>query len=542
MKVDKLDSAKTGLLDKLLEIDPSIARSIDLGACWGVDGGYSQYLLERHGFKKVVIVDKHITDATLDWANISDNTLCVQKPLGSDETLIESGDTDVVMLFDVLHHQVLPDWKEVIAKWASHTKYFIIYNPMWTVGSESLRLIDYGLEWYKANVPYTKEKYIDDWFKNFGEFDEGNERKKRDSSNFWQFGITEKDLIVAMNELGFSCLHSELYKSRPRKPWIKNYGYIFCRKEPSDSALSTESRFDKKGSGTATNSHDSSEEVIKGILEVEKQVEKALRVTLSDVFDPFRNSLNQSNAKMVESIKRAQEKVEHNNYRQLESLLWLKSRMLPGLQLPPLRTWAASPDVLLALHEYIVEAKPRLVLELGSGASSIVIADALKQNGEGTLVTLEHSEYYGDITKGNLDRFGLGSFVDIRISALVEWSGEQLESESEGPNYWYSSTSVSDLSEIDLLFVDGPPGTTCPFARYPAMPALIDRLSADAQVWVDDSLREEEQSICKNWAKKYKLDIRNIHLEKGLCVLSGFVSHDSPKSPKDGFGKVQAEK
>jgi hypothetical protein len=51
---------------------------------------------------------------------------------------------------------------------------------------------------------------------------------------------------------------------------------------------------------------------------------------------------------------------------------------LPG-PLPLLRGWAASPDVLLLVVRQIVNDRLQTVVELGSGASTVILARALKK-------------------------------------------------------------------------------------------------------------------------------------------------------------------
>lgn len=221
--------------------------------------------------------------------------------------------------------------------------------------------------------------------------------------------------------------------------------------------------------------------------------------------------------KLVKDLLRVQDRL----YVQLESLSWLQRRLAIKGQLPPLRGWAASPDVLLRLHSHIMATCPRVVVEFGSGASTLVIADALRQNGIGQLVSLEHSEHYGAQTLGTLKAESLQSWVDIRIGELVAWDGDHLNSaNTDEPCLWYSKSHLEDIECIEMIWVDGPPAATCQFARYPALPALFERLTTNAQIWMDDTFREEEKDICQRWAEDYGFDLEYISLEKGLGVLS----------------------
>lgn len=211
--------------------------------------------------------------------------------------------------------------------------------------------------------------------------------------------------------------------------------------------------------------------------------------------------------------------VQNRLYAQFEALTWLTRAANLSWSLPPLRGWAASPDVLLRLHEHVRHTKPKMVVECGSGSSTLVIADALRQNGLGRLISLDHSPEFGGKTRELLKREGLLEWVDLRIADLKPWDGMHLSDESEEVIKWYAQSAVNNVRNIDLLFVDGPPGATCKFARYPALAALVEHLSPGAQVWMDDTVRQEEVEICKDWAERFGYSTEFFPLEKGLGIL-----------------------
>ncbi|MFT6443545.1 MAG: hypothetical protein ACJASM_003106 [Salibacteraceae bacterium] len=205
-------------------------------------------------------------------------------------------------------------------------------------------------------------------------------------------------------------------------------------------------------------------------------------------------------------------------YSQVESFIWLSKALTLSGSLPPLRGWATSPDILLKLHEYIRLNRPKLIVECGSGASTIVIADALRQVGSGKLISLEHSDKYGAQTRGRLQCEKLLPYVDVRISSLKPWDGTHLSDEDE--TFWYDDNDLSDIDGVQLLLVDGPPGKTCKYARYPAMEAFHSKLTQNAQVWMDDTIRREEVDICSQWAEKFEFEQGTFAFEKGLIVLN----------------------
>ncbi|WP_447955852.1 class I SAM-dependent methyltransferase [Vreelandella sp. EE7] len=231
---------------------------------------------------------------------------------------------------------------------------------------------------------------------------------------------------------------------------------------------------------------------------------------LSDLFDTNIEKIIKANADKLDKV-----------YSQIESLFWLQKKMKIQGSLPPLRGWAASPDVLLKLHTYIIKSKPKLIVEFGSGASTIVIADALRQNGFGLLVSIEHSVDFGKDTLSLLNYEFLDPWVDFRIGELESWNSYHMNvREKEKPSKWYPESVLSNIEGVDLILVDGPPASTCQFARYPALPTLFEKLSDNAQIWMDDTARRDEKAVCQRWADDYEFDLKFFSLEKGLGILS----------------------
>lgn len=234
-----------------------------------------------------------------------------------------------------------------------------------------------------------------------------------------------------------------------------------------------------------------------------------------DMIDKKINKLININDRQEKNIKL----LINNLYAQLESFSWLQRTLAIQGGLPPLRGWPISPDFLLRLHNWIRKNKPQVIVETGSGASTLVIADALRQNGKGQLFSFEHLKKYGDQAWQTLVDENLTRWVDLRVGYLVAWNNDHLNPEnSEKPSIWYP-LNLNGIHHVDLLIVDGPPGGSCHYARYPAVPALFNRLSANAEIWMDDANRQDEKDICESWAELYGFDLEYIPLEKGLARL-----------------------
>lgn len=172
---------------------------------------------------------------------------------------------------------------------------------------------------------------------------------------------------------------------------------------------------------------------------------------------------------------------------------------------PLMGGWALSPRALLQAIDVVQETNASLVLECGSGTSTIFLAEVIQLAGNGRLVALEHLEEYATQTALAIKNHGLDTVAEVRFAPLetYEIDGEAYE--------WYAASSVQDLEGIEVLLVDGPPGSTGPRARYPAYPVLRDKLASRAQVLVDDLRRSDEASIVDVWIEDGRLKRRPTH-------------------------------
>src|ERR1700722_3660056 len=159
-------------------------------------------------------------------------------------------------------------------------------------------------------------------------------------------------------------------------------------------------------------------------------------------------------------------------FRQVEAIQNL-SAMLPTRDvLPATRGWAASPALLLVLVDQLIAQRPSLVVECGSGASTLWLALALRRFGiDGRIVALDHDPVFAAKTRDFLARHGVSDVAEVRDAPL------EALSLADGTYSWYARRAWKDLTGIDLLFVDGPPAATGTKARYPALPLLRDALN-----------------------------------------------------------------
>lgn len=189
---------------------------------------------------------------------------------------------------------------------------------------------------------------------------------------------------------------------------------------------------------------------------------------------------------------------QKQNYQQIEALFSLVSTIDITSPLPPLREWAISPDFANTIVSVIYQRKPKLVVELGSGASTVISGYCLQANQQGTVISIDHDEKYAQKTRDTVAMHNLHDTAKVILSPLKDI---MLEGKSW---HWYDLTQVQLPGKIDLLIVDGPPAHTQEESvRYPALPLLHDHLSKDVTILVDDGGRAQENQMIKNWVQKF---------------------------------------
>ena len=202
-------------------------------------------------------------------------------------------------------------------------------------------------------------------------------------------------------------------------------------------------------------------------------------------------------------------------FRQLEALQNLSAVLPASDVLPATRGWAASPDLLVVLVDLVITQRPSLVVECGSGASTLWLALAMRRFGiDGRIIALDHDPVFGGKTRDILARHDVRDLAEVRDAPLENFS-------LDGETYsWYARRGWEDLTGIDLLFVDGPPATTGHQARYPALPLLSGSLSPVATAVLDDLVVPDMQNVLRRWLDAYRdFGSEILPLEKQAAVL-----------------------
>jgi hypothetical protein len=208
---------KLRLIDRAFE-RLNVTRFADLGGVWAVDGGYARYALQRSGVVAGTLVDDLIDDLSPE---AKDSGLeLIRSNLA--EAAPSVPEVDALLMFDILLHQVAPDWDEFIELYAPRTRALIVVNPQYR-GDETFRLLDLERESYLDLVPQNEQH--DRLYDRLDEPHRG--RTWRDAHDVWQWAITDSALVDAARSAGFRLIYLENEGSWRGNEHFDNTAFVF---------------------------------------------------------------------------------------------------------------------------------------------------------------------------------------------------------------------------------------------------------------------------------------------------------------------------
>ncbi|MBB4804744.1 putative O-methyltransferase YrrM [Chryseobacterium defluvii] len=202
-------------------------------------------------------------------------------------------------------------------------------------------------------------------------------------------------------------------------------------------------------------------------------------------------------------------------FHQIESSIQLNNFVKPILPFPNTRNWVSSPDFLAVIVKNVLLKRPKVIVELGSGVSSLYGGYLLKQHHiEGKLYSVDHEIDYTKKAINLVKDHQLNDFVEVLHCPLVR------QNINDHSWTWYDIDNIK-LNEIDFLIIDGPPTNEVYNARYPAIPMFYKYLDSGAIILVDDYDRKGETEMVKKWLAEYPdlVFVEKLYTEKGTAVL-----------------------
>jgi hypothetical protein len=234
-------------------------------------------------------------------------------------------------------------------------------------------------------------------------------------------------------------------------------------------------------------------------------------------------------------VKRELAKGLTNAVKQLESYMAIQQWADSGSAAFDFHGWPISPDLGLFLIDKINTRGYDLIIEFGSGTSTALIAKAVSKRAQlqeairsTQILSFEHKLNYFEKTQQTLKQHGFDSSVQLTYAPLAAWK------EGDAEYLYYDCQDTLEALRQQhlnatlnvLLVIDGPPGATCPNARYPAVPFVFEALGRHCiDLVLDDASRPEEGAVIDLWRaywKKRAMSISEIEVpsEKGIYFAS----------------------
>lgn len=161
----------------------------------------------------------------------------------------------------------------------------------------------------------------------------------------------------------------------------------------------------------------------------------------------------------------------------------------------PTTDYSISPIVIKEIFNDLLFNKCKNIIEFGSGLSTVSIARfIIKEDIDCTIHSIENDEKW----ISTILKFLKTDANDKRIN-LIHAPIQASPFSYKGHDKWYDinalAESIKSKKKFDLVLVDGPKGSLCPFSRYGFIPFLANRISNDPIIYIDDFHREEEKEL-----------------------------------------------
>ena len=231
-------------------------------------------------------------------------------------------------------------------------------------------------------------------------------------------------------------------------------------------------------------------------IRLEGELASSVEASDRQLVDEISGVLNEHRIQIAERQNQSDQRMSrqfNHTPAEVDALLQIHRRLRLNDPLPLMGGWALSPRGMLQAVDLVEDPEVSLVVECGSGTSTLFLARALQLKGTGRLIALEHLSHYAEKAQLALEDHGLAEFAEVRLAPLEEVSV------NDTSYMWYSPSSIADLTSADVIIVDGPPQSTGTWARYPAYPLLRGALNESAMILVDDMGRADERAMVDAW-------------------------------------------
>lgn len=92
---------------------------------------------------------------------------------------------------------------------------------------------------------------------------------------------------------------------------------------------------------------------------------------------------------------------------------------LMGTYPSPIGWWGVDAQFAELVAREILDRKPNLVVECGSGSSTVLVAECLERNGSGRVISLDHDPEFAALTRSRLTWQLSGKLAEVVAAPLA---------------------------------------------------------------------------------------------------------------------------
>lgn len=208
--------------------------------------------------------------------------------------------------------------------------------------------------------------------------------------------------------------------------------------------------------------------------------------------------INAINQKIIDSQKENLKQIQYHQ-KELQAIEILKE-FYPKNYFPVTGFSLGFQEIQHIIND-IAYFNPKIILEFGSGISTIIISNYLKANNSNSIIfSIDNNQGWQEAVKKEIHGNDNTTFFCFPVEdAELTFREEKVK--------WYQIPSdhfLNSVNEFELVIVDGPYGRISRFARFGFIPFLTGKLAKDAVLFIDDTHRPDELEIAEEASLLFK--------------------------------------
>lgn len=180
----------------------------------------------------------------------------------------------------------------------------------------------------------------------------------------------------------------------------------------------------------------------------------------------------------------------------------------------PMPGWALSSDAIVEILCDLQERPNPVLVEFGSGQSTVIFAAWFRARGCGRFVSFEHDPAHAEAIGRQLEAAKLVAQVELNVIPLADRAA--VDGLAASKSYALPDT----FPGVDVALVDGPSYFFGESTRYHPLTWSIERLNPGGAAYLDDTIRPQEKRILEVLARRRDLKVQDLGTANGFARIS----------------------